>query len=167
MAGKKKSRGNPRMKARDRIFVKKMAEGATQTDAAIAAGSKSKRPDDAGHRIMKRIQESGAGTSLLERFGLTDEVLITKYLLPLLKATRTEFFQFEGRVSDSREVPDNTTRRIALEMAFKIKGLFKTDGDEPKTGVRVILIDRNMRPPRPPAITIPTLSESSQDAAGS
>lgn len=138
MAEKPKPRESPRIKARDRIFIKKIAEGASQTEAAIAAGTKSKRPDDAGHRIMKRIQSSGAGTDLLDRYGLTDGVLVEKYLKPLLNAK------------------DLLIRIRALDMAFRLKGLFKSEQQALPTGVKVFLIDRGARPPRP-ALDIPTL----------
>lgn len=145
MAGKAKGRVKPRLRPRHRIFIKKIAEGASQTEAAIAAGTKSKRPDDAGHRMMKRIQQSGAGSDLLDRFGLTDSVLVEKYLKPLLNAK------------------DLLIRIRALDMAFRLKGLFKADQQAAAPGVKVFLIDRGARPPRP-ALDIPTLKQVEEGA---
>jgi hypothetical protein len=96
---------------------------------------------------MKRIQQSGVVDDLLDRYGLTDGILVEKYLKPLLKAK------------------DLGIRIRALDMAFRLKGLFKADAEAPVTGVRVILIDRGTRPPRKPPIEIPTLApEELKDA---
>jgi hypothetical protein len=60
---------------------------------------------------------------LLDEFGLTEDALIEKHLVPLLSATITKFFRYKGKVIESRRIPDHETRLRALDMAFRLMGL--------------------------------------------
>ena len=164
MGSKKKKTLNPRQ----RKLVKKLAGGATLADAAVAAGYTTNRPDSAGHQAMKVIAASGVGADFLDRMGLTDEVLYREYIFPLLNAVETKFFQSEGKVSQTVDVADNSTRRFMVDLVCRIKGLYKAEAEAQATGIKVILIDRSNRPPRNPAINIPTLApeELTKDASG-
>jgi hypothetical protein len=144
------------LKPRQRKFIQAVIAGGTLKDAALAAGYNKNAPGQAGSQALRHIAANGSGTDLLDREGLSDRALVTM-LKKLLDATETKFFQQEGKVTERVIVSDNTTRRFALEMAFRIKGLFKAEAEAQATGVKVILIDRANRPPRAPAINIPTL----------
>jgi hypothetical protein len=66
----------------------------------------------------------------MDTFGMTDVALVRDYLLPLLNATKTEFAKHEGRITDSVEVADNSTRLSSLDMALKLKGAYpKAEAD--------------------------------------
>lgn len=153
MGGRKKKSLNPRQ----RKLVKTLAAGASLTDAAIAAGYSSVRPDQAGHQALQQIGKSGVGVEFLDRMGLTDEVLYNKYIFPLLNAMETKFFQSEGKVTETCDVPDNSTRRYMVDLVCRIKGLYKAEAEAQATGIKVILVDRANRPPRLPTIDVPTL----------
>jgi len=156
MAGK--SKHPKKLTPRQRSLVKHLASGMTQADAARAAGFSEKSPRQAGHQAMKNIAKSGVGSDLLDRHGLTDDALVTRYILPLLEATRTEFFQSEGKVTEEVEVADNVTRRVMVELVCRMKGLFKAEQAPVAEGVKVFFIDRGVRPPRRKTIeVIPTL----------
>jgi hypothetical protein len=147
-----------KLKPNQRRFVKEVLKGKSLTDAAKASGSKAKRAGQAGHRLMRQIGESGAGADLLDRMGLTDEILVNEYLKPLLKAYETKFFAHEGVVVSQFDVIDLGTRVRALDMAFQIKGLYKAEQQNTAGTIKCIVIDGRHRPPPRPAIDVtPTL----------
>jgi hypothetical protein len=68
----------------------------------------------------------------MDHFSLTPEGLIRDYLIPLMNATKTEFFAKDGIVMDDRVVEDNSTRKDTLRMAFQLRGAFpKEEGGGP------------------------------------
>jgi hypothetical protein len=160
MADKPRDKKHPKkLTPRQRALVKNIAGGMSQADAARASGYAKDSARQAGHQAMKHIAESGIGADLLDRHGLTDDVLVTKYILPLLEATEIRFFQTEGKVSEERIVSDNVTRRVMVELVCRMKGLFKAEQAPVAEGVKVFFIDRSTRPPRPKTIeVIPTLN---------
>ena len=99
--------------------MKSLARGASQKDAFIAAGYKAKHPDQGAHQALKQIQ--GKLPQIMDQMGLTDHLLIEKYLVPLLEAEETKFFK-EG--SKRIKVQALGTRLSALDMAFKLKGSY-------------------------------------------
>ena len=67
------------------------------------------------------------------RYGLTEDALIRDYLLPLMNATKSQFFAKDGIVMDERIVEDNSTRRESLHMACQLIGAYpKDDADGPR-----------------------------------
>jgi len=60
----------------------------------------------------------------MDHYQLTPVTFVRDYLLPLLNATETKFATFEGKITDSVEVSDNTTRMDAARMTAKIMDLF-------------------------------------------
>jgi hypothetical protein len=88
----------------------------------------------------------------MEKHGLSDDVLIDKYLLPALEAYETKFFQPGGRITDSAQVVAWRSRVKALDTALTIKGLYaRRRKPESVAGhVKTILVDR-----RPPPHEIP------------
>ena len=80
---------------------------------------------------------------LMDDAGLTERVLIEKYLVPLLSAKNIKHFQHKGKVTDKRTVPDHATRLRALETAFELRGSYSSapQEDPAQTGVKVIVVD--------------------------
>jgi hypothetical protein len=84
------NRKKRKLTTRQQAFVKELAQGKTLTQAAKTAGYTDKNPAQAGYQALAQLR--GRVPELLERHGLGEEVLIEKYLLPLLEATETKFF---------------------------------------------------------------------------
>src|SRR5260370_14114753 len=89
------NRKKRKLTTRQQAFVKELAKGRTLTDAAKAAGYKDKNPGQAGYQALAQLR--GRVPELLERHGLGEEVLIEKYLKPLLEPEETKFFK-DGKV---------------------------------------------------------------------
>jgi hypothetical protein len=68
----------------------------------------------------------------MDHFGLTEAALIRDYLLPLMNATKVQYFADKGIVMDERVVEDNGTRDSAFVHACKLRGMFpKEEGSGP------------------------------------
>ena len=87
----------------------------------------------------------GRVPELLERHGLGEEVLIDKYLRPLLDAEETKFFN-DGK--KRVKVEALAIRHAALRTAFELHGSYapRDPKEAAQYGVRVIRVDI----PRPP-----------------
>ena len=93
---------------------------------------------------------------ILDAHGLTDEVLIDKYLRPALEAEETRYI-VTGGVNNakihSRKQPIWEPRLRALDMSFKLKGSYSASTEEGRgPSVQVIVLDV-VRPDRS-AITV-------------
>ena len=135
--------GIKKLTPRQHAFVKNLAKGASQKDAFIAAGYKAKHPDQGAHQALKQIQ--GKVPLIMDQMGLTDHHLIEKYLVPLLDAEETKFFN-EGKKRIN--VPALGIRHAALDTAFKLRGSYapRSPKEAEQFGVKVIVVDI----PRPP-----------------
>ena len=141
MAAEKSSK--KKLTPRQHAFVKNLARGATQKDAFIAAGYKAKHPDQGAHQALKQIQ--GKVPQIMDQMGLTDPFLIEKYLVPLLDAEETKFFNNgKKRVNVVAWSP----RLQALDMMFKLKGSYapRDPAEAAQYGIKVVVVDI----PRPP-----------------
>jgi len=136
-------------------FAKHLVTGATITEAARRAGYSEKNLAQSGHQVLKAVQLKMP--ELMVDAGLTAEVLIYKYLLPLLSATTKKCFHHNGKIIYSRAFPDYRTRVMALDMAFRLIGAYATG--EPVSaanqGVKVIVMD-GPRPLRPVVTNVQT-----------
>ncbi len=160
MAKKKKS-----LSPRQRGLIKHLSKGKSLGQAAIAAGYTNHYPAQAGHQALEQIRMRMP--EILDQHGLTDHVLIDKYLRPLMDATETKFFAYRKdrkrkergkekasiietvQVIDTREVINWNAREAGLDLAFKLKGSYATPAEAGKAaGPTVIVIDMP-RPPRP------------------
>ena len=85
---------------------------------------------------------------LMDEMGLTDRALIENYLVPLLDAEETKFFN-EGKKRIN--VPALGITHTALDTAFKLRGSYaqRNPKETEQFGNKVIIIDVP-RPPRPP-----------------
>jgi hypothetical protein len=122
-------------------FTKHLLTGATITEAARKAGYSEKNLAQSGHQALQTIRLKGP--ELMARLELTPSVLIEKYLVPLLSATKTKFFQYKGKIIESRAVPDHHTRLMALDMAFRLMGAYASYESVPsaQAGVNVVIVD--------------------------
>jgi hypothetical protein len=81
----------------------------------------------------------------MDEIGLTDQFLIENYLVPLLEAKETKFFN-EGKRRIN--VAALGIRPAALDTAFKLRGSYapRNPAEAAQFGVKVIVVDI----PRPP-----------------
>jgi hypothetical protein len=112
---------------KQRNLVKALGTAASVAEAGRIAGYSDRT---AAHRALTAIELKMP--ELMDREGLTDEVLVNNYLRPGLAATKREHFANGGVVLETREEPDWATRRGFLDMAFKVKGKYLklTEADE-------------------------------------
>jgi hypothetical protein len=110
-------------------FAKGIAEGKTQTDAALDAGYSPLNPDRSGYQAMEALRKRMP--DLCDELGLTDRAIIEKYVVPLLEAKETKFFAFRKetkrgvtQVIDEREVEALGIRATALNILCNIKGIY-------------------------------------------
>jgi len=143
--------GLKKLTPRQHAFVKNLARGASQKDAFIAAGYKAKHPDQGAHQALKQIQ--GKVPQIMDQMGLTDHLLIEKYLVPLLDAEETKFFN-EGKRRIN--VAALGIRHTALDTAFKLRGSYapRDPKEAEQFGVKVIVMDMPRPPKHHPAIDV-------------
>jgi hypothetical protein len=149
---KKKPRPNPRQEK----FIKGVAAGKTMTQSAIDAGYSPKNADQSGYQVMNALR--GRMPQLLEKHGIGEDVLIGKYLVPLLDAHETKFFPqgITMRVESSKSkkgfveklvytvnVEALGIRHAALRTAFELHGSYapRDPKEAAQYGVKIIKID--------------------------
>jgi phage terminase small subunit len=116
MAGKK-------LTPQQRALVKNLTKGMSITDAAREAGyADNGYVGQMGSQALENIRLKMP--AILDKHGLTDEVLVEDYLKPLLNAEETEFAKFEGRITDERNVIAWGPRKEGLDIAFRLKGSY-------------------------------------------
>ena len=148
-------------------FTKHLLTGATITEAARKAGYSERNLAQSGHQALQTIRLKCP--ELMVRLELTPSVLIEKYLVPLLSATKTKFFLYKGKVIESRAFPDHHTRLLALDMVFRLMGAYAPNQSRQspakgESGVRVVVVDALAPcPPVEKAICVPALSLTTQD----
>lgn len=106
-----------RLTPRQRQLIYYLTEGMSLTEAGERAGYAS--GGSAGSALRNISEKMPA---IMDRLGLADEALIEKYLMPLLVAEETKFFQFKGEVGETRQVQALDIRLRALDLACKLKG---------------------------------------------
>jgi hypothetical protein len=107
---------------RERAMLKNLSQGMTATDAAIEAGYSPRNPRQSGYQALQGLKKKVP--ELMEKHDLCDDTLIYKYLIPALEARETRVVHIRGKVTDSREVISWPSRVKALDLAFKIRGLY-------------------------------------------
>jgi hypothetical protein len=145
----KHGRNKRKPNARQQKFVKALAEGKTLTQAAKEANYSSKNPGQSGYQALAQLR--GRVPELLERHGLGEEVLIEKYLLPLLEAEETKFFPTGITVAVGKKnkkvfqvnVQALGTRLAALRTAFELHGSYapRDPREAASFGVKVVRVD--------------------------
>jgi hypothetical protein len=127
---KKTKRNKPRFNPMRQKLIREMAKGKTLTVAAKEAGYTHVQ---SASTALRRARETMP--DLMDRAGLTDEVMIQKYLLPLMGAKKTLYFQNGGIVMDKREVPALDIRQSSLDMAFRLKNKYPNKLEIEHSGV--------------------------------
>jgi hypothetical protein len=96
---------------------------------------------------LKNESDAALSSFLAEglKLGLTDHLLIEKYLVPLLDAEETKFSN-EGKKRIN--VPALGIRHTALDTAFKLRGSYapRDPAEAAQFGIKVVVVDI----PRPP-----------------
>ena len=113
---KKRNKPTPRQTK----LVEERAKGKSYSEAAIAAGYSGKNARQSGYQAMQQLR--CRVPDLLDRHGLSEEVLIDKYLRPLLTAKETIFFQKDGKVKQQVNVAALGIRLSSLRTAFELHG---------------------------------------------
>jgi hypothetical protein len=160
---KKRNKPTPRQMK----LVEERAKGKSYSEAAIAAGYSAKNARQSGYQAMQQLR--GRVPDLLDTYGLSEEVLIDKYLRPLLDAEETKFFN-EGKTRIN--VAALSIRHAALRTAFELHGSYapRDPKEAAQFGVRVVVMDG----PRPhkmlddigPTIVIPPTNVSPKNGDG-
>jgi hypothetical protein len=126
-------------------FVKALAKGKSLTEAAKAANYSGKNPGQSGYQALAQLR--GRVPELLERHGLGEEVLIEKYLKPLLEAQETKFFQGGIKVGRKKIYHVNVEalgiRHASLRTAFELHGSYapRDPKEAAQYGVKIIRVD--------------------------
>ena len=133
--------------AKQRALVRALAKTKHLGKAAIEAGYSSKNATQSAAQALASIRKTAPG--LLAKHGLDDDSLIEKHLIPLLKAQETKYFAYtrQGkRLLLERNVAAHSIRANALDMAFKIRGLYVREQENKGPEFSVVMIDRSYRP---------------------
>ena len=151
MAAKTLDKPKKDLSSRRHAFLKAYATGETLKQAAIEAGYSKKNADQSGYQALKAIKVRAAG--LMDEMGLTDRALIENYLVPLLDAEETKFFN-EGKKRIN--VAALGIRHAALDTAFKLRGSYapRNPKEAEQFGVKVIVMDMPRPPKHHPAIDV-------------
>jgi hypothetical protein len=163
----KPHRNKRKPNARQQKFVKALAEGKTLTQAAKEANYSSKNPGQSGYQALAQLR--GRVPELLERHGLGEEVLIEKYLKPLLEAEETKFFKDGAKRINVEAL---AIRHASLRTAFELHGSYapRDPKEAAQFGVQMIIMDM----PRPsqrlddigPTIVMPPTNGSPKNGDG-
>lgn len=129
---------------REQRFLKELPTAKTISEASIKAGYSPKHPKQSGNQVLQQIK--GRVPDLMDRLGLTEEVLIDKHLRRHLVAKKTVFVR-EKDETVKYVLDDNGTQMRALEQGFLLHGSYAPrDPKEAATfGVKVVVLDM----PRP------------------
>jgi hypothetical protein len=140
---------NPRRRltAKQQALIRALTKTKHLGKAAIEAGYSPKNATQSGAQALAAIQKTAP--ELLAKHGLDDDSLIEKHLIPLLQAQETKYFAYtrQGkRLLLERNVPAHSIRANALDMAFKIRGLYVREQENKGPEFSVVMIDRSYRP---------------------
>ncbi len=123
---------------RERLLLGALANGATYAEAARQAGYTAKHLRQSGFQAFQLVREKMP--EILERKGLTDDVVIDKYLRPALEAKETVFAKYEGKICDKRDVVAWGPRLSALDIFFRLKGSYAEDNKQRGIGDGIPLV---------------------------
>jgi Terminase small subunit len=157
---KGKNRSSPRQKK----FLQELPKHKTVAEAAIAAGYSPKNASQSGYQALKQVR--GRVPDLMDRIGISEEVLIEKHLARHLVKTKTEFVREEvvvkkrvkvGRGKQARtetrevvrhvvkqyQVDDNNVQLMAMDKGFLLHGSYapRDPKEAAQFGVKVIVQD--------------------------
>lgn len=119
----------PKLTGRQRKLIKGLVDGKPQKVAAKEAGLN----ESYASQILKEPKVRDAFNALLDKMGLSDEMLIGKHkqLLDAQKTISVVSGKDAGANSmDFVDVPDSQVQVKALELAYKLKGSFAAEKKE-------------------------------------
>jgi len=136
-SGKKRNKATPRQMK----LIEARAKGKSYSEAAIAAGYSEKNARQSGYQAIQQLR--GRVPDLLDGHGLSEEVLIDKYLRPLLTAEETIFFQKGGKVKQRVNASALGIRHFSLRTAFELHGSYTLcdPKEAAQYGVKIIRVD--------------------------
>lgn len=145
---KRKRARHPRpLTTRQRKLIRSVSQGVGITRAAKVAGYSSPQSASGSLKLLReRIP------SLMDKFGMTERFLMRKCLKPGLLATKTEFFQKDGRVTDERTVIAWGTRHDYLTTALRLRGMLDSGDGSGGPKAMVVIMDWQQPPAPPPTI---------------
>ena len=111
-------KGKP-LKGRRKVQLAHIIMGDSITEASKVAGYATVQ---SGSRALKDTRRRLR--DVMDYYGLTEEVLVRDYMMPLMNATSMHFFAKDGIVMDERTTEDNAIRRSALDMVWKLRGAY-------------------------------------------
>jgi hypothetical protein len=116
---------------RQRRFAAELAQGKTQRQAALAAGSSPGGADDFAQRTLKNPKFQDSFTELLDRMGLSDERLAEIHA-ENLQATKVVGIarSLSGEIKEVVERPDYSTRQRAVKDAWSLRGRLGSSDSE-------------------------------------
>src|ERR1700733_369090 len=126
---------------KEQALIRNLGRGKNISRSALEAGYSAKHPGQSGWQALQNIRLKMP--EILDKYGLTDEALIEKYLKPLLEAKEVQVCQSKGKVTGTRRVPANAIRLKALDLAFRLKGSYTAPSNEKsdEKGIEVIVVD--------------------------
>jgi hypothetical protein len=146
MAPKKSVKKRNKATPRQMKLIEERAKGKSYSEAAIAAGYSEKNARQSGYQAMQQLP--GRVPDLLDRHGLSEEVLIDKYLRPLLNANETKFFPTGIKIGGKKisyyvNVEALGIRHAALRTAFELHGSYapRDPKEAAQYGVKIIRVD--------------------------
>jgi hypothetical protein len=109
--------------------LKRVLNGEPIGEASKAVGYSSK---STGSRALSDTRKRLLAA--MDHYKLTPETYVRDYLLPLLNATTTLTASYEGQITDTMEVADNSTRMAAIRETAKMMQLYpREQSDGPAT----------------------------------
>jgi phage terminase small subunit len=116
---------------RQRRFAAELAQGKTQRQAALDAGSTPGGADDFAQRTLKNPQFQESFAQLLDRMGLSDQRLAEIHA-ENLQATKVVAVgrNMQGAITEVLEKPDFSTRQRAVKDAWVLRGRMSPSGEE-------------------------------------
>jgi hypothetical protein len=125
---RRKRHGRPVLTPKELKFLKTFVKTGNQRVSALSAGYSPVNPDQSANCVMKQLRRKVP--ELLEHVGLHLERVFRETLVPGLKAKRTEFFDQNGVVIETREVVDHEQRGKYFDRYCKLLGLYGNGHDE-------------------------------------
>ena len=135
-----------RLTPKQKGLIRGLVKGLSLTDAALAAGYSENCPSQSANQAITALKRRLP--YVMDKAGLTDEALITKYLAPALEAKETKFAQKDGIFTDEREVIAWSPRLTALDMAFNLRGDYAKQNDLDPDHARMTVVFDIPRPKR-------------------
>jgi hypothetical protein len=136
-----------KLTAKQCALIKALARTKHLGKAAIEAGYSPKNATQSAAQALASIQKTAP--ELLAEHGLDDDSLIEKHLIPLLQAQKTKYFAYTRkgkRLLLERNVPAHSIRANALDVAFKIRGLYVREAENKGPEFSVIILNAAHRP---------------------